>query len=328
MNRIGWLVLLGLLYAARASAHAFTPAGIWIEETAPQEYEVQFRRSARLADRLTLDLPQRCTRGPIHRLTQGEEVVDAFKLGCEVPLQGQTLGVVGLSDLSPTAVLQAKLKDGRSVRAVLSTRRARITLPKNSWLAEVFVDYLKLGIEHLLTGWDHILFVVGLLCLMSELRQILITLTAFTLGHSITLALSSLSVIRLPQAPVEVGIALSLLVVASEIAVARTGEAPATQRLSRTQPFRIAGAFGLLHGLGFAGALAEVGLPESEIPLCLLAFNLGVELGQVLIAAIALAVLFGVRRLGREQERSLRLGAAYVIGSLAVMWCLERMTTL
>jgi hydrogenase/urease accessory protein HupE len=178
---------------------------------------------------------------------------------------------------------------------------------------------LQLGGEHLVTGLDHLLFVIGLLLLVRGLRARLLSLTAFTLGHSLTLGLSALAIVQLPQRPVEIGIALSLLVLALELVALQRPHAQQPRR-----PWLMAVSFGLLHGLGFASALAETGLPARAIILALFSFNLGVELAQLLVvlAALPLASLF-VRALPTFVVRA-RLVLAYALGAIALVWCVER----
>lgn len=320
--------LLTLLFTTQVRAHAFTPAAVWIEETDSARYDVSFRRSQRFAEQLVLDLPKLCAKGPARSELAGDQRIDHFQLSCERPLQGQTLRVLGLSELSLVAVVQATFRDGRRVREVLSAQRLSLTVPNESWLADVFGSYLALGVEHLLTGWDHLLFVLGLLFLVQGLRRVFWTLTAFTLGHSLTLALSALSIVRPPQAPVELGIALSLLAVALQMTRMPKRSEREDRGLLKSPTFVLAGSFGLLHGLGFAGALAEVGLPEGEIPLALLAFNLGIEASQILSVSMLLSSFWMARRLGGVHHGRLRMGAAYVIGSLSIMWCIERVAEL
>ncbi len=345
-----YTLLTLLLSGGLASAHAFAPAAALIEETTAQRYQVTFRRSTPFAAALSLELPASCQQGARRTTIEGDQTIDRFTLQCPAPLQGQTVRVLGLAELSIGAVLHAQFLDGRSVRELLSAQRMSVVIPDTSWLAEVFFGYLRLGVEHLLTGLDHVLFVIGLLCLVAGFRHILWTLTAFTLGHSVTLCLSALSIIALPQAPVEVGIALSLLVIALEIAhtaapvagntAPSTGAAVGMRSMQAIKAGRswriptiprsaiIASVFGLLHGLGFAGALAETGLPEDDIPLSLFAFNLGVEFGQVLIVLATLPFLWVLSRRVVLRKRTWRLSAAYLIGSLAGMWFIERVAAL
>lgn len=189
---------------------------------------------------------------------------------------------------------------------------------------EVARTYTVLGIEHILMGVDHLLFVLALLLLVDSRRRLLVTITAFTVAHSITLALASLGVLSVPGPPVEASIALSIVFVASEIIHARQGRPGLTQRY----PWVVAFTFGLLHGLGFAGALAEVGLPPLSVPTALLFFNVGVEIGQLLFIAAVLAFIWlsrqAVRRLGLPSVNGLWRVVPYAIGGVASYWLFER----
>jgi hydrogenase/urease accessory protein HupE len=182
--------------------------------------------------------------------------------------------------------------------------------------------YLRLGIEHILTGPDHLAFVLALVLLTPVWRQLWKTVTAFTVAHSLTLVLATLDLLRLPQPPVEAAIALSILFVARELWFSTKGRSSGGAR----RPWLVAFAFGLLHGLGFAGALGQIGLPVSDVPLALLTFNLGVELGQLAFVAVVLLAGRGLARLPAAwRDRGwLRLLPAYAIGALAMFWCIER----
>jgi hydrogenase/urease accessory protein HupE len=175
-----------------------------------------------------------------------------------------------------------------------------------------------LGIEHILLGFDHLLFVLALLILVPNMHMLLWTVTSFTLAHSLTLAAATLGLVHVPQQPVEAVIALSILFVAMEIVHWRQGRPGITRRM----PWLVAFTFGLLHGFGFAGALSDIGLPEHAIPLSLLFFNLGVEAGQLMFIA---AVLLAWAVLGRINwpQWAWRV-PVYMIGSLAAFWTLER----
>jgi hypothetical protein len=198
--------------------------------------------------------------------------------------------------------------------------------------AETFARYLALGVEHIALGLDHLLFVAVLVVLHRRdptrrgALRLLGTLTAFTLGHSVTLALSVLDLVRVPQAPVEACIALSIVLVAAESARAEREERGQRATLTRERPWLVAGLFGLVHGLGFAGALREAGLEGSSVGLALAGFNVGVELGQVLFVAAVVAALAAARRAGQLARASCAL--AYVAGALAVAWSLERLAAL
>jgi hydrogenase/urease accessory protein HupE len=189
---------------------------------------------------------------------------------------------------------------------------------------EVVTTYTILGIEHILAGFDHLLFVLALVLLVQGTRRLLVTITAFTAAHSLTLAAATLGWVQMPGPPVEAAIALSIVFIASEIVHARQGRYSVTQHY----PWVVAFTFGLLHGFGFAGALAEVGLPQSSIPIALLFFNVGVEIGQLVFVGAVLAAMAVGRRVGQrlrfQQPAWLWRFAPYTIGALASFWLVER----
>jgi len=201
-----------------------------------------------------------------------------------------------------------------------------VEIPNAEDAGSVASEYLKLGIEHILTGYDHLLFVACLLMLAGSTRRVLLIVTGFTLAHSVTLALAALDIVRVPIAPLEAVIALSIVFVAAELA------RPARDTLTWKYPILISSGFGLLHGFGFAAVLGEIGLPQTEVPLALLFFNLGVEVGQIAFILCLVAVTFLVLRglaLVKEGVKTWGLSevtrpAAYVVGSLAAFWTIER----
>jgi hydrogenase/urease accessory protein HupE len=191
-----------------------------------------------------------------------------------------------------------------------------------SWL-EVARTYFLLGVDHILTGFDHLLFVLALMLLIHDGWMLVKTITAFTIAHSITLAGATLGYISLPQKPVEATIALSIAFVASELVKARSGE----RRLSEDYPWIVAFVFGLLHGFGFAGALKETGLPQTDVSLALLTFNLGVEAGQLMFIAAALVVSRAASILITVPIAPARLAAAYLIGTTSMIWLISRFSS-
>jgi hydrogenase/urease accessory protein HupE len=243
---------------------------------------------------------------------------------CTAALTGQRIGVDGLRTRATDALVRIRLADGRSVQTVLRGNESAITVPEGTGKLDVLRAYLVLGFEHILTGFDHLLFVLGLTLLVHGRRQLLWTITAFTAGHSVTLSVAALGYVSLPTAPIEVLIALTILVLAVEL----TREAAGRDGWMQRRPWAVAFAFGLLHGLGFAGALAQVGLPADEIPLALFSFNVGIELGQLLFVACVLATRSALRRLPTDFPRPVRALPAYAIGSLAVFWMWERIAAL
>ena len=177
-----------------------------------------------------------------------------------------------------------------------------------------------LGVEHILSGIDHLLFVLALMLLVRDPWMLLKTITAFTIAHSVTLTGAALGYLSLPQAPVEAVIALSIAFVARELILMKPGE----RRLSEAYPWAVAFSFGLLHGFGFAGALKEIGLPHGDVPLALFTFNLGVEAGQLVFVAAILALYRGAMIMTRFPLLPLRTAMAYCIGAVATFWLLTR----
>jgi hypothetical protein len=200
-------------------------------------------------------------------------------------------------------------------------------IPERPGTLDVIATYTALGIEHILLGVDHLLFVFALLLIVRGFGRLVATITAFTLAHSITLAAATLGVIRVAPAAVEATIALSILFLAVELARRRAGPAGVPADLAWRWPWLVAFAFGLLHGFGFAGALGEIGLPQQAVPLALLFFNLGVEIGQLLFIGALLMVALLCRRLSLAAPAWAPRFASYVIGSVAAFWVLERTLT-
>jgi len=184
-------------------------------------------------------------------------------------------------------------------------------------MGEVARAYTVLGVEHILTGFDHLMFVIALLFLVGFKRKLLFTITAFTLAHSLTLALSALGLLTLRSPPVEATIALSIVLVAAEALHKQ-------QTLSRRWPAVVAFLFGLVHGLGFAGALQEIGLPQKHLAVALLTFNVGVEIGQLLFVAVALGARAVLTRLPVPRREWMSYATPYAIGAVAMFWFVER----
>jgi hydrogenase/urease accessory protein HupE len=236
-------------------------------------------------------------------------------------LVGKRIGVDGLAFAKTDALVRLELADGRALDTVLRAREPELVVPAREahlWLAS---RYVTLGVEHILTGYDHLLFVFGLLLLAAGTRQLIATITAFTLGHSVTLTLAVLDVARVPAAPVEVLIAFSIFVLAVELA---RGDRAETSTLMQRRPWLMALAFGFLHGLGFAGTLRAAGLPAQAIPLALFGFNVGIELGQLAFVLAVLALTALARPATRRLPAWTTAVPVYAMGSLAACWVIER----
>lgn len=274
-----------------------------------------------LATRAQPLLPDFCTLKPGDTRLVGAAVIATGTYTCARPLDGQVIGLKGM-ETSMTDALLRVAPLGRPVQAARLTfdsPTAEVMAVPDRW--QVGQTYLQLGVIHILEGYDHLLFVVLLVLLLGRLGPIVKAATAFTVAHSITLVGTSLGLIGLAQQPVEAVIALSLIFLAVEIAKQREG-AP---RLSERLPWIVAFLFGLLHGFGFAGALREIGLPETDVPLALLTFNVGVELGQLVIVAVTLTIITLLRRIAPAALRPATLAATYVIGTVSSFWFIERM---
>ncbi|MFC0589294.1 HupE/UreJ family protein [Novosphingobium aquiterrae] len=274
-----------------------------------------------LATRARPALPAFCSTGPAQSRIEGGAVVAAMAVTCTRPLDNAQVGIAGMEATFTDALLRVAPL-GRPVQAVRLTRDhplATITAVPDTW--QVARTYLALGFDHILTGYDHLLFVIALVLLLGRLGVTVRAATAFTVAHSLTLAGTTLGLFGLAQAPVEALIALSIVFLAVEIVKQGTGP----QRLPERIPWLVAFGFGLIHGFGFAGALREIGLPEGDVPTALLTFNLGVELGQLAIIAVVLAVIGGLRRFAPGLLRPATLLLAYGIGTVASFWFLERL---
>jgi hypothetical protein len=250
----------------------------------------------------------------------GGAAIQTWKFQAQEPVRGQTLRIRGLEQTMTDTLARIEFIDGSNwlQRLTPQTPVATIPLRPSSW--SIVSQYLGLGFEHILFGIDHLLFVLALLLIVDGRWLLLKTVTAFTLAHSITLAFATMGVARLPSAPVEAVIALSIVFVASEILRDGIGERGLTARA----PWLFAFIFGLLHGFGFAGALAEVGLPDGHIPTALLFFNIGVELGQLAFIVIVLAAGAAIRRFSARLPRWALLFPPYAIGGTATFWLIER----
>jgi hydrogenase/urease accessory protein HupE len=325
-RRLGLAMALLVAAAAAADAHPLAPALLEVHERAGGRAEVLWKTPVlRLRGAHPEPvLPPRCRPlGPPTTATDGAGVERRWTVDCGPGgLVGATLRVDGLETAKAPALVRVVLADGRVARAVLVASSDTLRVSARPSRLGVAWSYLVLGVEHILSGTDHLLFVLGLLLLATTRRRLLATVSAFTAGHSVTLSLAALGLATVPSGPVELGIAASVYVLAVELA-----RAPVRPTLMRRWPWVMAGAFGLLHGLGFAAALREAGLPDGEVPLALLAFNGGVEVGQLVVVgtALGLAALFAARLAPRWGATGwLRRAPVYAMGAVAAGWMLER----
>ena len=309
-----------------ARADVFRPAYLQLRQTAAECYDVLWKVPA-LDASTTLKVspvfpPGTENLAPHARAFASGAATDRWSVRVPGGLEGKAVRFSHLADTGIDVLVRVERADGTEQlgRILAVDPQFVLRASPSSW--EVVKSYTVLGIEHILTGFDHLLFVLALILIVRGTRRLLVTITAFTIAHSITLALATLGFVHVPGPPVEAMIALSIVFVAAETLRLRTGH----ESLASRKPWLVAFTFGLLHGLGFAGALAEVGLPQKSIPLGLLFFNVGVEIGQLLFITAVLSVLAASRALLRQRLRPAWGPAltSYVIGGVASFWLCER----
>ena len=327
-------VVFAVLHGYSAPADELRPGYLELRQTASDTYSLLFKIPA-LGDDLRLALYVNLPEGthdvaPPRSAFAGGAYTERRTIRRHAGLAGQAVSIEGLSVTSTDVLVRIESLGGATQTERLSPTKTAFVVQTAPSAWEVAATYLRLGVEHILFGFDHLLFVLALVILVRDWRRVAITVTAFTVAHSVTLAAATLGFVQVAGPPVEAAIALSIVLVAVEIVNARRGKLSLTARW----PWLIAFAFGLLHGFGFAGALAEVGLPQHAIPLALLFFNLGVEVGQLAFVA-GVMILAGTAReiaarahSARAQHAFARVDvfAAYVIGALAAYWLIERTT--
>lgn len=321
--RRGLIVALLLLLPLPVLADVFRPAYLQLREVSAEQYQVLWRVPGNGGSSRQLNpvFPAGTEQvGEVLTQLDNGAVVQQFEIRRAGGLVGQRIRISGAALGNSETIARLERADGSSQVERLSATDASFTVLPPQSATQVAWTYLLLGFEHILQGIDHLLFVLALLLIVQGARRIVATITAFTLAHSITLAAASLGWLRIPIAPVEACIALSIVFVASEVVQGMRGRSGLTARA----PWLVAFSFGLLHGLGFASALSEMGLPEGVVALALLMFNIGVELGQLSFVAGVLSVVWLWRALHLAWRGRVRYVPPYAIGSLAAYWTLER----
>lgn len=318
-----FLLTLLLLLTQMVQAHEVRPAYLELNEVRDGEFQLLWKKPMRGELQLALS-PVFSGRtemlAPVTARLTGSAAVQTWRLRMLDPLRGQTVRVAGLEGTMTDALVRISFSDGTSWTKRLTPQESAAAIPERQSAAAVAGEYLKLGIEHILLGIDHLLFVLALLLITQGRWMLVKTITSFTVAHSITLALAALGVVHVPQTPVEAIIALSIVFVAAEILHARNGRPGIAARA----PWLVAFTFGLLHGFGFAGALSEIGLPEGQVPLALLFFNVGVEIGQLLFIAAVLGCIALAARARLNFPRWAATVPPYAIGSVAMFWVIQR----
>jgi hydrogenase/urease accessory protein HupE len=316
-------LLAAVLVPAASMAHEVRPAYLELREVRADEFAVLWKTPMRGEMRLSLaPVISGNTEivAPVAARESGGASVQTWRMRTDGSLRGRQLRIQGLESTMTDALARIEFADGTAWLQRLTPQEPMTTIPASQSGWSVAGEYLGLGVEHILLGIDHLLFVLALLIITRGAWRLVKTVTAFTVAHSITLALATLGLVHVPAAPVEALIALSIAFVAAEIVRSRRGRGSLTARA----PWIVAFSFGLLHGLGFAGALSDVGLPEGHIPVALLFFNLGVEAGQLMFVGAALCGLAAVRRLRVSLPAWANVAPPYAIGSVAAFWVIQR----
>ncbi len=320
------IVVAVLCLITPAAAHEVRPAYLQIDQTDANRYRILWKTPllSGMPLPVVLKLPDNVT----HVMETQERPLPGSILQKRVisapdGLARARIEFVGLQATITDVLVRVTWLDGRQVSAIVRPSQPWYVVPAGQDAWSVAWEYLKLGVRHILYGLDHLLFVASLMLIVRDWRILAKTITAFTLAHSITLALATFGLVTLPGPPVEAMIALSILLVAAEAVRMERGE----KSLTITWPWVVAFGFGLLHGFGFAGAMIELGLPSKDVPLALLFFNIGVEIGQLAFIAAILAVAYSARLIF-TLGRPVRIAAAYGIGAMAAFWTVDRLTSI
>ncbi len=327
MIRFAALLMWLFCAATAANSHAFQPGYLEMRAIDEQTWSIYWRKPDVQGQPMSIDarLSDGCDvqSGPEPSF-DGEGWSASWITRCPDGLRGETITIDGLEETRTDVLVRYELEAGVGQAWRLVPSDPSFVIPETPGAMQVLWSYFVLGVEHILFGFDHLLFVLALLLLIPDLRRLIGAITAFTVSHSITLG-AALGWLNFPGPPVEAIIAISIVFLASEVLRKQSGQ----PGLSERAPWVVAFGFGLIHGLGFGSALSEIGLPESEIVLALLAFNIGVEIGQVLFICVCMfAWTIGLRNLiGTQMAGALKVLTVYAIGGLAAFWTVERVVS-
>jgi len=307
-------------------ADEIRPGYLELKENNPHVFSVLWKVPAKGDKKLSLQvqLPSNCIdkTNPVSQFTNAA-YIQRWITVCDGGLVKKTISVAGLDTVNTDVLLRLEFINGTSQSVQLTPTKTSYQIPAVASSLQIVNTYTVFGIEHILLGTDHLLFVFALLLIVSNTRRLLITITAFTLAHSITLVAATLGFVHVPQQPVEAVIALSILFLAMEIVHEKRGKPGYTARW----PWMIAFIFGLLHGFGFAGALSEIGLPQQAIPIALIFFNVGVELGQLLFVLVVVFLSWLLHQLNQQKLLArAETVVVYSIGGISSFWLIDRVS--
>ena len=325
-NSLKFVLLFFFLFIS-LNADEVRPCYLELTEKTANNFSLVFKVPAKGDKKLSLQvvLPKNCEKStPIHTQFRKSIYTEKYNVKCLNPLASSSITIKGLQNTRTDLLLRLEFLDKTSQSTLLTPTNNSYLVQKSASSLQVVETYTWLGITHILLGFDHLMFVFALLLIVDSMRKLLLTITAFTLAHSITLAGSSLGLFYLPQKPVEAIIALSILFLAVEIINEKKG----VKGITSKYPWIVAFIFGLLHGFGFAGALAEIGLPQNAITLALIFFNVGVEIGQLAFVATVTLFSFLLTQFITANIRSFtRTLIVYVIGITSTFWLIERISS-
>lgn len=321
-------LLILFLSSVSTCAHEIRPAYLEIKALNDTTYTIKWK--VPINEDMTLSLtpifPISCEKkNEPNTYKVGGTMISQWIIDCKEGLHGQTITIDGIKSTFTDVLVQIQQNNGTFQIERLTPVSTTLHVKKEIATIDIIRTYAGLGIKHILLGFDHLLFVFGLLLIVKGWWRLASTITAFTLAHCITLSTATLGYIHIAQAPVEAMIALSIMILAIEVIRGQHGEIG----LSERYPWLVAFMFGLLHGIGFAGALTEIGLPENTIPQALLFFNIGVEIGQLIFVLILVGVYLIARQVMKSNElKAGKTVAAYIMGGFAAYWFIERAYTL
>ena len=327
------LALLAVLisiagFANDSYGHALQPGYLELRLVDTDLYSVLWKKPANRGKPMAINavLPENCDQAkPPQSVWDGMAYLARWTANCAGGLEGGVIRIDGLDQTSTDVLVRFDFSDGTVESRRLTPGDSSFTVPAIPSRFEVVRTYLVLGFKHILEGIDHLMFILALLILVKGKHRLVMTVTAFTLAHSLTLAGATLQLVQIPGPPVEAAIALSIMFVAAEIMHSRSGNPGLTEKY----PWIVAFIFGLLHGFGFAGALAQIGLPQSSIPTALLFFNVGVEIGQLFFIACVFSIIaLGgaiISRISMPRMAWVSTVPPYFIGSAAAFWTIQRL---
>jgi hydrogenase/urease accessory protein HupE len=319
------VLLLMVAVVQTAYAHEVRPGYLELRQTDDGMYAVLWKVPAVGVMRLSIHprFPENCR--PVGEVTSyrgSDSYAESLSIACPGRLNGRTIAIDGLGATMTDVLVRIEFADGTAWTQRLKPSVPAAVIPKTVSRLQTAGVYLKLGVEHILSGVDHLLFVLALIILTRGGWKLVKTVTAFTLSHSVTLTAATLGFVHVPQRPVEAVIALSIVFVAAEILRMRRG----IESITLSAPWIVAFSFGLIHGLGFAGGLSDAGLPVAHIPTALFFFSLGVESGHFLFIGVVLSLIVLARRVRIPFPRWAELVPPYAIGSIAMFWVIQRIT--